>query len=301
MEIGRPDSFRSLAIIDAGGLFIRQIFFDEHLVFTSGYKDPPFTIQACSTQPSKARQLPASSQQSSIHRDPTVLPSTLHGNSSASHYDDQTLLSYSNVDLGQFSVDSIPFSSSSFTALTDSLFDNSDTPLDDSIWNNMSSFGLANQLPLPEAHLQSFGTGIGGDVSPHFISSGEPSNYSITTATGITQDPYSPQMIVQDHQSNSVPPSSSSDEHGSSPEGSSTSIKLSKPKTGSHPGDSSRIEKRKQNTLAARRYRQKRVDQMAGLETTLKETQSERDALKVRVARLEGEVETLRQLLKSRD
>jgi hypothetical protein len=60
-----------------------------------------------------------------------------------------------------------------------------------------------------------------------------------------------------------------------------------------------RIEKRKQNTLAARRYRQKRVDQMASLESTLKETQSERDDLKVRVARLEGEVETLRQLLRS--
>jgi hypothetical protein len=63
--------------------------------------------------------------------------------------------------------------------------------------------------------------------------------------------------------------------------------------------DPARIEKRKQNTLAARRYRQKRVDQMASLESALKETQSERDALKVRVARLEGEVETLRQLLRS--
>ncbi|KAF2705677.1 hypothetical protein K504DRAFT_387599, partial [Pleomassaria siparia CBS 279.74] len=59
-----------------------------------------------------------------------------------------------------------------------------------------------------------------------------------------------------------------------------------------------RVEKRKQNTLAARRYRQKRVDQMSTLETELKDTQSERDALKVRVARLEGEVETLRQLLR---
>jgi polyhydroxyalkanoate synthesis regulator phasin len=64
------------------------------------------------------------------------------------------------------------------------------------------------------------------------------------------------------------------------------------------PNDSARVEKRKQNTLAARRYRQKRVDQMSTLESELKETQSERDALKVRVARLEGEVETLRALLR---
>jgi len=59
----------------------------------------------------------------------------------------------------------------------------------------------------------------------------------------------------------------------------------------------SRVEKRKQNTLAARRYRQKRVDQMKQLETALREVQVERDALKVRVARLEGETETLKQLL----
>lgn len=62
----------------------------------------------------------------------------------------------------------------------------------------------------------------------------------------------------------------------------------------------SRIEKRKQNTLAARRYRQKRVDQMQQLEDALRETERERDALKVRVARLEGETETLKQMLQTR-
>jgi hypothetical protein len=61
----------------------------------------------------------------------------------------------------------------------------------------------------------------------------------------------------------------------------------------------SRVEKRKANTMAARRYRQKRVDQMSTLETQLKDTQSERDNLKVRCARLEGEVETLRALLRN--
>ena len=49
--------------------------------------------------------------------------------------------------------------------------------------------------------------------------------------------------------------------------------------------------------MAARRYRQKRVDQMSTLETQLKEAQTERDDYKVRCARLEGEVETLRALL----
>jgi hypothetical protein len=63
--------------------------------------------------------------------------------------------------------------------------------------------------------------------------------------------------------------------------------------------DNSRIVKRTRNTLAARRYRQRRVDQMSELEASLKETQAERDDLKVRVARLEGELEALRNMSRS--
>ncbi|KAJ4319720.1 hypothetical protein N0V94_003779 [Neodidymelliopsis sp. IMI 364377] len=62
---------------------------------------------------------------------------------------------------------------------------------------------------------------------------------------------------------------------------------------------SSRVEKRKANTLAARRYRQKRIDQMSGLEAELKEVKAERDDMKVRCAKLEGEVEALRALLRT--
>ncbi|KAF2662706.1 hypothetical protein K491DRAFT_686582 [Lophiostoma macrostomum CBS 122681] len=87
---------------------------------------------------------------------------------------------------------------------------------------------------------------------------------------------------------------------GSSSERSTSAPKLSIKNT-AHPNESSaRVEKRRQNTLAARRYRQKRVDQMSTLESTLQETRLERDDLKVRVARLEGEVETLRRLLSSK-
>ncbi|KUJ09792.1 uncharacterized protein LY89DRAFT_690204 [Mollisia scopiformis] len=68
----------------------------------------------------------------------------------------------------------------------------------------------------------------------------------------------------------------------------------------SPPSDhSSKVKKRTLNTLAARRYRQKRVDQMQGLETVLKDTESERDELKIKVARLEAEVEVLRRLIES--
>lgn len=52
--------------------------------------------------------------------------------------------------------------------------------------------------------------------------------------------------------------------------------------------------------MAARRYRQKRVEQMSTLESELKDVKAERDDFKVRCARLEGEVETLRALLQTR-
>ena len=57
------------------------------------------------------------------------------------------------------------------------------------------------------------------------------------------------------------------------------------------------VKKRTLNTLAARRYRQRRVDQVSGLEAALKETEAERDDLKTRVARLEGELDVLRRLM----
>jgi len=62
----------------------------------------------------------------------------------------------------------------------------------------------------------------------------------------------------------------------------------------------SKVHKRTLNTLAARRYRQKRVDQVSSLESALKETEAERDELKIRVARLEGEVQVLRGLMGSK-
>ena len=73
---------------------------------------------------------------------------------------------------------------------------------------------------------------------------------------------------------------------------------LSKPDSSS--AMSSRVEKRKANTLAARRYRQNRLDKVAGLESALKATQLERDALKVQVAKLEGETQVLREIIGER-
>ena len=61
------------------------------------------------------------------------------------------------------------------------------------------------------------------------------------------------------------------------------------------------IRKRNLNTVAARRYRQRRTDETQTLAVQLKETQRERDSLKVLVARLEGEVKGFKQALGVRE
>jgi hypothetical protein len=90
------------------------------------------------------------------------------------------------------------------------------------------------------------------------------------------------------------PNSTTSQTHSSPP--SPPSPKLQTPKSSST--TMSQVEKRKlNNTLAARRYRQKRVDQMSSLKAALKKVERERDTLRVRVAKLEGETEILKSLL----
>lgn len=56
-------------------------------------------------------------------------------------------------------------------------------------------------------------------------------------------------------------------------------------------------EKRRRNKLAARRLRQKKMDQMSDLELKLEEITKERDELRLKAAKWEGEVMVLRQLL----
>ncbi|TFB02920.1 hypothetical protein CCMA1212_005290 [Trichoderma ghanense] len=55
--------------------------------------------------------------------------------------------------------------------------------------------------------------------------------------------------------------------------------------------------KRQRNTMAARKYRQKRLDRIADLERALSDMAGERDELKLKLARREAEVEALREVL----
>nr|POE88234.1 hypothetical protein CFP56_11463 [Quercus suber] len=58
--------------------------------------------------------------------------------------------------------------------------------------------------------------------------------------------------------------------------------------------------KRERNTEAARRYRQRKVDQVAELEEALAAMTRERDELKLKLARSETEVDVLRGMAKER-
>ncbi|KAI1163094.1 hypothetical protein F5B18DRAFT_350673 [Nemania serpens] len=55
--------------------------------------------------------------------------------------------------------------------------------------------------------------------------------------------------------------------------------------------------KRQRNNVAARKYRQKRIDRISELELELDEVKQERDDLKLRLARQEAEAAALRTML----
>ncbi|KAK4102852.1 hypothetical protein N658DRAFT_522851 [Parathielavia hyrcaniae] len=58
------------------------------------------------------------------------------------------------------------------------------------------------------------------------------------------------------------------------------------------------VNRRQRNNLAAKRYRQKKIDRIQELEEQVKEVTVERDDLRIRLARQEAEVAALREMLK---
>lgn len=56
--------------------------------------------------------------------------------------------------------------------------------------------------------------------------------------------------------------------------------------------------KRQRNNVAARKYRQKKIDRISELEEELKEVKDDRDDLRIRLARQEAEVAALKSMFK---
>lgn len=65
-------------------------------------------------------------------------------------------------------------------------------------------------------------------------------------------------------------------------------------------GDDRITEKRRRNKLAAQRLRQKKLDRISGLESRLDEVTKERDELRLRLAKWEGEAMAMRQLFEQK-
>ncbi|KAJ5587089.1 uncharacterized protein N7459_002854 [Penicillium hispanicum] len=140
----------------------------------------------------------------------------------------------------------------------------------------------------------------GADMTVDNLGYGVPSTFSSLSDSGSN----GPRNLL----SNSLAPSSanSQDEHShTSPISQipgSVSTSQSSPATSQGDDilgrvDSSRVEKRRLNTLAARRSRQRRVDRMKSLEDELESVRRERDELRLRVSKLEGETEALKGLV----
>lgn len=72
------------------------------------------------------------------------------------------------------------------------------------------------------------------------------------------------------------------------------------PKSLSKDSDPTVALKRQRNTLAARKYRQKRIDRITELEGEVDQLKSERDELRIKLARQEAETAALKEMLRAK-
>lgn len=123
----------------------------------------------------------------------------------------------------------------------------------------------------------------------------------------IPSPPYQPSTFSNPHStnsqhsttspSNSSTPSSTAGLKKEAPAPSNTNRKRGRDNTSE---DDDAALKRHRNTLAARKYRQKRLDRIKELEDALEEVTGERDELRIKLARQEAENEALKTMMKMR-
>lgn len=116
---------------------------------------------------------------------------------------------------------------------------------------------------------------------------------------------YSHNSHTPQHSQTSQPSTSSSTSPSTST--SNTPPSAPEPKTGAgsrkrprEDDDSDAALKRHRNTLAARKYRQKRLDRIKELEDALEDMTKDRDELRIKLARQEAETEALKSMMKLR-
>jgi hypothetical protein len=97
-----------------------------------------------------------------------------------------------------------------------------------------------------------------------------------------------------------LPTSSTSSSSTASPSSSSGAQSSQSKRRQTPPAEDDRTEKRRRNTLAAAKYRQKKLDKVDELEKQLRDVRDERDELRIRLAKRDAEVEILRRMLDSK-
>ncbi|KAJ4247867.1 hypothetical protein NW762_013078 [Fusarium torreyae] len=175
--------------------------------------------------------------------------------------------------------------------------------LDDATWdfgNNIDTQtntggGLFDQIMIPDMNVNLDTQPL--DIGDGFLSQEQPVltiNSSPLEQTSKSSTPLPTATTNKSPSASSIPGTSTFSLH---PSPSSSSGSSRKRKSSPEDEDSAVTLKRQRNTLAARKYRQKRLDRISELEEALASMTSERDDMRLQLARREAEVDALREML----
>lgn len=161
------------------------------------------------------------------------------------------------------------------------------------------SDGLFDNVMIPDLNVLDAQTSL--DVGDGFITQEQPllavNSTSIeqsSTSTSSTPNPTTTNTTNKSPSSTSIPGISTFSLH---PSPASTSSSRKRKSSSDEDEDSAVTLKRQRNTLAARKYRQKRLDRISELEEALAAMKNERDDMRLQLARREAEVDALREML----
>ncbi|KAF9768090.1 hypothetical protein IL306_014644 [Fusarium sp. DS 682] len=167
----------------------------------------------------------------------------------------------------------------------------------DATWDfgqNMGE-GLFDQIAIPDMNALDMNTQL--DVGDGFLAQEQPLitvNSSPLEQPSTSNTPHPSTTTSNKSPSSNIPGTSTFSLH---PSPSSSSSSSRKRKSSPENDDSAITLKRQRNTLAARKYRQKRLDRISELEEALAAMTNERDDMRLQLARREAEVDALREML----
>ncbi|KAG4281658.1 hypothetical protein FPRO06_10562 [Fusarium proliferatum] len=172
----------------------------------------------------------------------------------------------------------------------------------DASWNfgqNMGE-GLFDQIMIPGMNALDTNTQL--DVGDGFLAQEQPLitvNSSPLEQPSTSSTPHPPTTTTTTTTTNKSPSSSipGTSTFSLHPSPSSSSGSSRKRKSSPEDEESAVTLKRQRNTLAARKYRQKRLDRISELEEALAAMTNERDDMRLQLARREAEVDALREML----